>query len=193
MKTIVMDTSSHYLAIALFDQDVKVQGIQVQALKKQSELAIPYLKELLDKQQWSLDQMETMVISIGPGSYTGVRIALTIAKTLAATLTIQIKAISSLAMLAHDKKVMSVIDARGGKYYVGLYDQGQSITSDQLMTSEQLEVFKESHEEYKIVTFDDEIDLCQSLYDLSLKQDRVIDTDALVPTYIKEVEAKKQC
>lgn len=193
MKAIVMDTSNSYLAISIYEDDVELEHKQIQALKKQSELAIPYLEEMLQHQHLDMKDIDEMIVSIGPGSYTGVRIALTIAKTLAAILPIKIKAISSLKMLAGMNRAISIIDARGKKYYVGMYDQGHALMEECLMNEQELENFKQEHQNEKTVMYHDALPICQHLYDLAKLVDYVEDSDALVPKYIKEVEAKKQC
>ena len=81
MKTLVMDTSNNYLAIAFYKDDKLIDQCKIEALKKQSELAIPMMQKMLGSV--SLKDIDEMIIAIGPGSYTGVRIALTISKTLA--------------------------------------------------------------------------------------------------------------
>ena len=68
-----------------------------------------------------------IVVAKGPGSYTGVRIGVTIAKTLAWTLNIPLVGISSLEILASgvgryfDGYVSPLFDARRGQVYTGLY------------------------------------------------------------------------
>lgn len=193
MNTIVMDTSNNYLAIALYQDGKEIENRQIEALKKQSELAIPYLEEMMDHYGLVMKDMDEMIISIGPGSYTGVRIALTIAKTLAAILPIRIKAISSLAMLAGKQKAITMIDARGKKVYVGRYDQGRLLDEECLMSVDEFEEYKAGYPDYPVITYDDPISICRHLYLLSDLYDYIDDCDALVPKYIKEVEAKKQC
>ena len=91
MKTIVMDTANKYLVVALFEDGKCIDKIQQEGNRKQSEYAIVCLQELLEKHQLQILDFDEMVITIGPGSYTGVRVALTIAKTIAATSSIKIK------------------------------------------------------------------------------------------------------
>lgn len=193
MRTIVMDTSNHYLAIALYEDGLLRACRQLEALKQQSELAIPVLKDLMDGQHWQMKDIDEMVVSLGPGSYTGVRIAMTIAKTLSSVLPIRLKAVSSLAMLAGDQKAITIIDARGNKLYVGMYENGEPLMEDTLMEAEAFEVFKGEHPDFPVVALADEIPLCDNLYLLSRKAPYIEDCDRLVPTYIKGVEAKKQC
>ncbi|MFQ9923692.1 MAG: tRNA (adenosine(37)-N6)-threonylcarbamoyltransferase complex dimerization subunit type 1 TsaB [Beduini sp.] len=193
MRTIVMDTSNHYLAIALYEDGLLRASRQLEALKQQSELAIPVLKDLMDGQHWQMKDIDEMVVSLGPGSYTGVRIAMTIAKTLSSVMPIRLKAISSLAMLAGDQKAIPIIDARGNKLYVGMYENGEPLMEDTLMEAEAFETFKAEHPDFPVVALVDEIPLCDNLYLLSRKVPYIKESDRLVPTYIKGVEAKKQC
>ena len=66
-----------------------------------------------------------IVVSEGPGSYTGVRIAMTIAKVFCAMRDLPIATISTLQLYAGmGEKVRTVLDARGGRVYTGLYEKG---------------------------------------------------------------------
>ena len=85
MKTIVMDSANQYLVVALFEDGQCLDKIQEIGNRKQSEYAIVYLEKLLKAHHLQVLDFDEMVITIGPGSYTGVRVALTIAKTIAAT------------------------------------------------------------------------------------------------------------
>ena len=127
MKAIVMDTSNTYLVIALYENDKCIDKYQENGNKRQSEYALTYLNEMLTKNNIDMLDVEQMIITIGPGSYTGQRVALTIAKTLAAISKIKIKAVSSLHGYAGKNKAISVIDARSNKIFVGVYDNNHSI------------------------------------------------------------------
>lgn len=70
-------------------------------------------------------ELNKIFVVTGPGSFTGIRVGLTVAKTMAWALKIPIVPISSLEMLASgsDKEVISLIDARRGYVYAGGYDK----------------------------------------------------------------------
>lgn len=140
-----------------------------------------------------------MIITRGPGSYTGVRVAMTIAKTLSVVAPVKIKVVSSLAAYAGLQKCVSVIDARSQKVFVCVYDQGQAITSEQLMPIDDFSHFIENYPYYCVVGQSEvvhypmtTVNLAQNMYDLS----KMIDQWKmwmLVPYYLKDVEAKKIC
>ena len=87
----------------------------------------------------------------------------------------------------------SLVKDAGKKYYVGIYNQGQVVLEDQLATEERLTELKQEYSDYLIKMYDESIDLTKNLYALAKQEDYVENVDALVPCYIKEVEAKKQC
>ncbi len=93
MKTIIMDSANKYLVVALYEDEKCLAFLQEEGNRKQSEYAIVYLQKLLQENQLKISDFDEMVITIGPGSYTGVRVALTIAKTLNATMNLKIKTV----------------------------------------------------------------------------------------------------
>ena len=127
MKTIVMDSANKYLVVALYENQKCLASLQEEGNRKQSEYAIVYLQKLLQENHLKMSDFDEMVITIGPGSYTGVRVALTIAKTLNATMNIKVKTVSSLKAMAGMKKAISILDARSHKLFLGIYNEGKVI------------------------------------------------------------------
>lgn len=198
MKTIIMDTSNKYLVVALYQDDQCLDFIQEGGNQRQSEYAILRLKELLSRQHIALLDIDQMVITIGPGSYTGERVALTIAKTLATVSNIKIKTVSSLKAYAGLHKAISILDARSKKLYVGVYDKGQDVIEEMMIPVEEFFQFARLYPNYPLVGDVElvgkerkEVKLYETIFTLSKLEDYVEDIDALVPHYIKKVEAKK--
>lgn len=200
MKTIVMDSANKYLVVALYDNHQCIASIQEEGNRKQSEYAIVYLQKLLQENHLKMSDFQEMVITIGPGSYTGVRVALTIAKTLNASMNLKIKTVSSLKALAGMKKAISILDARSQKLFLGVYDQGKTIVDDCMISLDEFESYQRQYPDFEIVgdtslvgLTEHEENLAKNIYDLSLLEKEEENVDALVPRYIKEVEAKKIC
>ena len=200
MLSLVMDTSNQYLLVALFENGELLDSIVELGSKRQSENAIPYLENLLKKHNKELLDVKEVVITKGPGSYTGVRVAMTIAKTLSVISPIQLKTISSLAIYANEGKCVSVLDARSKKVFVCAYENGKAQCEEQLVSISDFGQFMESYEGYSVVGQSElvgypqvDVDLAKNMYRLSLNEECVEHIDALVPCYIKDVEAKKIC
>ncbi|MEM5028561.1 tRNA (adenosine(37)-N6)-threonylcarbamoyltransferase complex dimerization subunit type 1 TsaB [Bacillus pumilus] len=140
MTILAIDTSNHTLGIALI-KDSTVIGESITYLKKNHSVrAMPTVEALMKECGVAPSELSKIVVAKGPGSYTGVRIGVTIAKTLAWTLSIPISAVSSLETLAangqyYDGWISPLFDARRGQVYTGLYmfEEGkiQEIKQDQ--------------------------------------------------------------
>lgn len=200
MISLVMDTSNSYLAVGLYQDNVCLEAFQEKGSRRQSEKAIPTLKEVLDRHHIALKDVNEMIITSGPGSYTGVRVAMTIAKTLAAVSDVRIKSVSSLAAYAGMNQALSVIDARGHKVFVGAYENGLPLIKEQVVTLEDFAHLRAEYEDFELVgevgclgLDEKECDLCANIYALGQMADPIKNVDLLVPTYIKDVEAKKAC
>ncbi|MDR0125936.1 MULTISPECIES: tRNA (adenosine(37)-N6)-threonylcarbamoyltransferase complex dimerization subunit type 1 TsaB [Bacillus] len=126
MTILALDTSNHTLGIALV-RDNTVIGESITYLKKNHSVrAMPTVEALMKECGVAPSELSKIVVAKGPGSYTGVRIGVTIAKTLAWTLSIPISAVSSLETLAangqyFDGWISPLFDARRGQVYTGLY------------------------------------------------------------------------
>ncbi len=200
MTSLIMDTSHQYLIIALYEDGKCIESIQEMGSKRQSENAIPYLSSLLEKHHKELKDLDEMIITRGPGSYTGVRVAMTIAKTLSVVSSIQVKVISSLNAYAMNGKCVSVIDARSQKVFVCAYQDGKPLIDEQMINISEFLKFMEDYQDFKVVGQSElvgyahkEVDIAKNMYDLSRKIDAIENVDALVPVYLKDVEAKKIC
>lgn len=200
MISLVMDTSNSYLAVGLFKDNMCLEAFQEKGSRRQSEKAIPTLKEVLDRHHIALKDVNEMIITSGPGSYTGVRVAMTIAKTLAAVSDVRIKSVSSLAAYAGMNQALSVIDARGHKVFVGVYENGLPLIKEQVVALEDFAQLRAEYGDFELVgeigclgLDEKECDLCANIYALGQMADLIENVDLLVPTYIKDVEAKKAC
>jgi tRNA threonylcarbamoyladenosine biosynthesis protein TsaB len=127
MTILAIDTSNYTLGVALID-DNKVIGEYITNIKVNHSIrAMPAVQNLMKDCGITPKQLSKIVVAKGPGSYTGVRIGVTIAKTLAWSLNIPLVGISSLEILAastgryFNGYVSPLFDARRGQVYTGLY------------------------------------------------------------------------
>lgn len=122
-----IDTSNSPLSLALVE-DGRVLIEETSNLKINHSLtAMPAIEEMMKKAKVAPADLTHIAVAEGPGSYTGVRIGLTIAKTLAWSLKIPLYLVSSLKVLAANGKgfdglVCPIMDARRGTAFIGLYE-----------------------------------------------------------------------
>jgi len=116
MKRLFIDTHSEKITVILCSED-KVFTSEATTCKSHSEVAVPTINEMLLKHDVKCSELDEIIVVNGPGSFTGVRIGVTIAKTMAYTLNIPIKTITSLEMYGiscdEDFDVVTIEDAKG--------------------------------------------------------------------------------
>lgn len=126
MKTLAIDTANQVLGVALF-QDEDLVGQYVTNLKKNHSVTLmPAINQLMEDTNTAPDELEKIAVSKGPGSYTGVRIGLSTAKTFAWALDIPIVGVSSLEVLSYQGRffngcICPFFDARRNNVFTGLY------------------------------------------------------------------------
>lgn len=143
MKILYLDTSSSFLYAGIVDDSKLIGCTNKQLNKDLSTYALNEIKELFNNCNILPQDIDKIIVVNGPGSFTGIRIGLTIAKTLAWTLKKKITTISSLEAMALSSNdsdyCIPVIDARRGYVYAGIYDQQyNSILKDQYIKLEKL-------------------------------------------------------
>ncbi|ATU69819.1 tRNA (adenosine(37)-N6)-threonylcarbamoyltransferase complex dimerization subunit type 1 TsaB [Levilactobacillus brevis] len=126
MKILAIDTSNRPLSVAVLDDTTVLAAITVTVHQKHAEYLLPEIERLLAMAALKPGDLDRVVVAAGPGSYTGIRIAVTTAKTLAATLDLDLVAVSSLATLAANVPVEGalvapIFDARNQNVFAGLY------------------------------------------------------------------------
>ena len=151
MVTILLDSSNTNLSVGIAKDNLLLESISYEAWQRQSEYMIPELNGLLEKYHIKREEIGEVVVAKGPGSYTGVRIAITIAKTIAVALGCKLIAISSL-MAQKDSTNPSIclINARSGRSYVGVYEGEKTVLEDCIMKNEDVMDYISEHPSYSV-------------------------------------------
>lgn len=140
MTLLAIDTSTDAMGIALYQGKQVIAEYSSVNKNKHSTRLMPAINQVMNDANVKPKDLEKIAVVKGPGSYTGVRIGLSIAKTLAFSLNIPIVGLSSLEMLALNalpskQLICPFLDARRGLVYTGLYqaqaDKLEVIKSDQ--------------------------------------------------------------
>ena len=132
MNVLAIDTATEVLGIALSSGGER-RVITVRIGLKHSETLLPWIKFLIEDSGIQLDDLQLIVCSLGPGSFTGLRIGLATAKGLAAGSSCPLIGIPGLDALAFRYRsfrgvVIPLSDARRKKVYTALYRQGERIS-----------------------------------------------------------------
>ena len=151
MITILLDSSNTNLSVGIAIDNLLLEYISYEAWQRQSEYMIPELDKLLSKYNVSRDEIKEVMVAKGPGSYTGVRIAITIAKTIATALDAKLYAVSSLRVQKACKNPsICLINARSGRSYIGVYEDDKVLLDDQIMKNEDVLNYIKEHPNYSV-------------------------------------------
>ena len=151
MVTILLDSSNTNLSVGIAKDNTLLDYISYEAWQRQSEYMIVELNKLLEKHNIKKEEITDVMVAKGPGSYTGVRIAITIAKTIAVALDAKLYAVSSLRV-QKDGTVPSIclINARSNRSYVGVYQGQDVILNDCIMKNDEVMKYIEDHPDYSV-------------------------------------------
>ena len=126
MITLFIDTSSSDVSIALVKDNKVLSSITQNLPNQHSIYTTSYIDKVLKETSLEPKDIDKIMVVNGPGSFTGVRIGVTIAKVFAYILKKDIICLSSLkirAISSNHNKCLSIINANRNNYYIGLYNQ----------------------------------------------------------------------
>ena len=114
-----------------------------QAGREHSTRLLVEVESALERVGLRVEQLTALAVAQGPGSFTGVRVALSVSKGMAAGLQIPAYGVCSLDVLALAAEpstlpVRTVIEAGRGRYATGLYASGSSVDPPRLATPDEL-------------------------------------------------------
>jgi len=126
MKILSIDTSTDYLSIAVMNGRKILAGYHRPTHRNHSRLLVPTIAKLIKRAKLKPERIDGFCISIGPGSFTGLRIGVVTVKGLAYALNKPVAAVPTLDVIARNAKgfkgiVIPVIDAKKNKVYACLY------------------------------------------------------------------------
>ncbi|OGS99258.1 MAG: tRNA (adenosine(37)-N6)-threonylcarbamoyltransferase complex dimerization subunit type 1 TsaB [Gallionellales bacterium RIFCSPLOWO2_12_FULL_59_22] len=125
MRVLALDTSTEYCSVALWQDGAIVERCDL-AVQKHSEMLIAMIDDLLQATCCKLQAMDGIAFGMGPGSFTGVRIACGAAQGLAFGANLPVAGVCTLQALAEasgKEKVIAALDARMGEIYHAAYEK----------------------------------------------------------------------
>ena len=211
MNILAMDTSNKALSLAILENKELLGQVTLNIKKNHSITLMPAIDFLMNSLDLKPTDLDRIAVAQGPGSYTGLRIAVATAKTLAHTLKIELVGVSSLLALVPEQVeglVIPIMDARRNNVYAGFYQSGQAVRSEaHLPLAEVLEMAGAANQP---VTFVGETTVFAEQIEAALPQAAIQPTlpDAaaighlgldlpaqsihdFVPNYLKRVEAEE--
>jgi len=203
MISLYIDTSSSFFYLGLVRDNEILNFTKKTYSKDMSTYALTEIVKMLNNNNIKPNDIDEIIVVNGPGSFTGIRIGITIAKTYAWSLNKKIKTITSLEAMAISNKdnllKVPIIDARRGYVYGSIFEQNNNvILEEQHIKLEELqEKLNELNKEYTYIT-NDNINVNKKEYIPNIieiinymKDKETINPHSVNPIYLKKTEAEE--
>lgn len=193
MYSLIIDTSSKNMILLLLKDNILIEKSILYFERDHSSHIIENIKELLDRKNLQPKNLDKIIVGRGPGSYTGIRVSATVAKTLAFVNNIKLYSVSSLELLTYsisnnDKLVM--LDCRNNNFYIRIYKDNILVEDDFILNKENINdyVLKYDIKNQILLTdkdyYLDNLDLSK----LILKEEDVFKFE---PNYLRKTQAEE--
>jgi len=199
VKILFLDTSSFFVTVAILEDDKILYEFKDVITDDMSSRIMPIISEGFNSVAFSIKDIDRIFVVNGPGSFTGVRIGVTIAKTIAWALKIKISTISSLEYLAttkcDTKYVIPMIDARRGFVFAGVYDNELNrYLDDQYIKYDDLSEYFNEGTIVSLSDFENSIKPNLDIVKIINKHinDDGINAHSVRPNYLKKTEAEEK-
>lgn len=195
MYEILLDSSNKFLSVGIAKNGEVIDRIFYEAWQRQSEMMTGELSRILERNNILNNEIDAVVVGVGPGSYTGVRIAITIGKTIAYALNTKIYGVSSLSLLKNPHKpTICVVNARSGRSYFGVYDNTKVLVNDTIKSNEEVLSYIADHSDYQVNGEVEHLEIKSGDYDIienlakSMTNENLVKSPfELKPIYLKEL------
>ena len=204
MRVLYIDTSSSFLYTAIVEDNKLLDYRNEEYGQSLSEVALPKIVEMFKNNNLSPKDVDKIIVVNGPGSFTGIRIGITIAKVYAWSTNIPITTVTSLEAMAlssnNNTYHVPIINARRGFVYTAIYDNNMDvILKPQHMKFVDLQEKLKELDNYEFIS-NDEFDEELELHSYEPNYERIVDKykdkaninpHAINPDYLKLTEAEE--
>src|ERR1051325_1932575 len=127
-RALAIETSGRIGSVALIDDDGAIEEREFQHGLQHAAMLIPLIDELCQKRGWKAADLHEVYVSVGPGSFTGLRIGITLAKTLAFATGAKLVAVPSMRVLVENASAESghaivVLDAKREQVFTAGFER----------------------------------------------------------------------
>ncbi len=202
MISLVIDTCTNNVVIGLLkDKEIVDQKHEINDKSLSTNFTV-WVKELLDRNNLKPNDIDTIFVAIGPGSFTGIRVGVTFAKVLAWSLKKKVVPISSLELIAstsNSEIIVPLIDARRNYVFAGIYDKElNSLMEDKyILLNDLLEELKK-YDNVQFVSLD-KFEFSTEEPNVNIRKvvnrhilDEGVNPHSLNPNYLKKTEAEEK-
>ena len=192
MKYLFIDSATTNLVVAIINDGKIAYIYNNNDNHDTSSKMMPVLAEAFDKVGLKPQDIDKIFVVTGPGSFTGIRVGLTVAKTMAYTLNIPIVPISSLEVMASGNGGTALINARRGYVFAGTYDNDlNNVYPDSyFLMNDSLTKPYISYDNFDFETIKPDIDVLKVVK--KHENDEAVNPHTINPNYLKLTETEEK-
>lgn len=192
MKYLFIDSATTNLVVAIINDGKIVYIYNNNDNHDTSSKMMPVLAEAFENVGLKPQDIDKIFAVTGPGSFTGIRVGLTVAKTMAYTLNIPIVPISSLEVMASGNGGTALINARRGYVFAGTYDNDlNNVYPDSyVLMNDSLAKPYISYDSFDFETLKPNIDVLKVVK--KHENDESVNPHTINPNYLKLTEAEEK-
>lgn len=147
MRLLAIETATWLASVAVVDADRVVAEWEQHTRGQHAALLLPAVRNVLRQCEGGLEQLDAIAVSVGPGSFTGLRVGLSVAKGLAYARKLPLIGVPTLHVTAHAAPVdadcvVAALDARKGELYAAVFQRVgatlQPVRPEQLVSFSEL-------------------------------------------------------
>ena len=129
-RALAIETSGRIGSVALIDENGVIEEREFAHGLQHAAMLIPLIDELCQKRGWKPMELREVYVSVGPGSFTGLRIGITLAKTLAFATGAKLVAVPSMRVLVENasdeaKHAIIVLDAKREQVFTARFERAE--------------------------------------------------------------------
>ena len=208
MICLFFDTSSEKLNISLLKDNNILFEKQLETKNNHSSFLVPLIDEAIKKNNIEFKDVDRIIVGIGPGSFTGTRISITVAKIYAYSLNIPIFGISSLEMMIYGNNdfdyYVPIIEDKDDKLYFSIFDKDKKrVVNDSYTTKEELYKTLSKYNSniliisHKGIKYDNYTCIDEKINSIEINNNilinnKEINPHLLKPNYIKKIDAEER-
>lgn len=191
MKILSIDTSTTHSSCSVMEDDFLIGDFSISKSMSHNEILINMIDQVLNKLDFTINDIDLFVAVTGPGSFTGIRIGVTSAKALAFVTNKPIVSVNTLFALSFgvfsELKKIPIIDARSRRIYYAIYEgyENKEIKGPTLSSIDELIDFLKNQDEEFILVGD-----CINLYRNELN---LLDNVKLAPSSLNSCISRNAC
>lgn len=204
MISLFLDTSAKKLVVGLVKNEEIISYVEKETLNDHSKYLVPIIDEELKKNNLDIKDVNKILVVRGPGSFTGTRIAVTVAKTLSYALNIPVVSVSSLKQYVFEYEnndyYAVILSDRGNNAYFGIYDKDYNEISEEYTSMDKIKDKIINLPGKVLVITDAEVDFTYRTTEMKLNLLKLVDyykdkednSFNINPSYIKKIEVEEK-